>query len=125
MKALDRKLTRDLWSTLGGHSLRDRLLARCLAIYHRDFASDGRAPEPAQRSPGTDVLAVLARLPLEERAAVALVDRVGLSCATGAAVMAVTVVEFRAFLHSARDVLMTETITREDGTDVSTPRLGT
>lgn len=113
-----RDVTRELWSTLGGHGLRDRLLARCFAIFTRERASGTATsvPAPSHRH-GAELLALLAALPLEERAAIVLVDRLGLTYAAGAAVLGSTLEEFRTFLHRGRDVLMMRS--------VSTSRVGT
>lgn len=97
-------VTRDVWSTLGGHSLRDRLLARCLTIYKHEFNDAGRAASLGTPSP--TLFDALASLPLADRAAVALVDRLGLSYAAGAAVLGISVDEFRTTLHGARRVLV-------------------
>jgi DNA-directed RNA polymerase specialized sigma24 family protein len=93
-----RDVTRDLWSTLGGHGLRDRLLARCLSIFTDRFAE-------ASRPAATGIAALLATLPRDERAAVALVDQLGLTYAAGAAVLGTPVNEFRTILHRGRAVL--------------------
>jgi hypothetical protein len=100
-----RGVTRDLWSTLGGHSLRDRLLARCLAVFNQDSRSRTQ-PSPTGDVDRANVLALLADLPLDERAAVALVDRLGLPYASAAAVVGAPVDEFRATLHRARRTLI-------------------
>lgn len=103
-----RGVTRDLWSTLGGHGLRDRLLARCFAIFTQELGARARSSVFLPAHPrDADLVALLAALPLEERAAVALVDRLGLSYSAGAAVLGSTPEEFRAFLHRGRNVLMT------------------
>ena len=98
----------DLWSTLGGHRLRDRLLARCVAAFMEGAPSGeawkaGAAPRAKLDPSG---LAVLLRgLPWRERAAIALVDQLGLTYAAGAAVLGVEVAEFRTVLHGGRAVL--------------------
>lgn len=98
----------DLWSTLGGHSLRDRLLARCVSEYTETVAA--RAPGSfATADPnvaGPDRLSALLRgLPWDERAAIALVHQLGLSRSDAAAVLGTSVTEFRALLHHGRSVL--------------------
>jgi DNA-directed RNA polymerase specialized sigma24 family protein len=97
----------DLWTTLGGHSLRERLLARCVATFtHVGSARSGGSAELSQR-PGDDpseLFAALTDLPWDERAAIVLVDRLGLTYAAGAAVLGTAVPEFRALLHRARSV---------------------
>jgi DNA-directed RNA polymerase specialized sigma24 family protein len=98
-----RDVTRDLWSTLGGHGLRERLLARCLSIFGEQFGESVRADGQGD---GPDIPTLLAGLPRDERAAVALVDRLGLTYAAGAAVMGSPVNEFRAILHRGRAVLI-------------------
>ena len=98
-----RDVTRDLWSTLGGHGLRDRLLARCLSLFDEQFAEQVR-PDHVPNS--GDILTLLAGLPREQRAAVALVDRLGLTYAAGAAVLGSTVNEFQTNLHRGRAVLI-------------------
>jgi len=101
-----RDVTREVWSTLGGHSLRNRLLARCLTIF--DEQSRQTSPSAANpRADVTDMHALLATLPRDERAAVSLVDQLGLSYADGAVVFGSTVSEFRTILHRGRNILMT------------------
>jgi hypothetical protein len=89
----------ELWATLGGHGLRDRLLARCVAMFRE-------TPSAASPRPASGSGAVLAGLPWEERVACALVDQMGLTYAAGAAVLGIEVVEFRGRLHRARAVLL-------------------
>ena len=98
-----RDVTRDLWSTLGGHTLRDRLLARCLTIFHQEHRA--RVSVTTARS-ATGVQALLAGLPVEQRAAISLVDHLGLSYAAGAVVLGTPVEAFRELLHRGRDVLI-------------------
>ena len=96
-----------LWATLGGHGLRDRLLARCVSSFvGRDstHGSDASAGTPAQHPP-TRLDTLLRQLPWEERAAIALVDQLHSSYAAAAAVLGVDVAEFRALLHRGRSVL--------------------
>lgn len=98
----------DLWTTLGGHGLRDRLLARCVTAFR-----ETRSPHtPARGMTGTQVTeparwltALLLGLPWDQRAAIALVDQLGLTYAAGAAVLGIDIAEFRALLHSGRSVL--------------------
>jgi DNA-directed RNA polymerase specialized sigma24 family protein len=100
--------TRDeLWVTLGGHSLRDRLLARCVSVFRETFSARAR-PDRSTGHVGptpNDLVASMQRLPWDERAALTLVDQLGLRYAAGAAVLGVDVAEFRALLHRARSVL--------------------
>lgn len=100
-----RDVTRELWSTLGGHSLRNRLLARCLAIFDAQFRQTPR-PAAHQRADVTRIRELLGALPRDQRAAVALVDQLGLSYADGAIVFGSTVSEFRTSLHRGRTALM-------------------
>jgi DNA-directed RNA polymerase specialized sigma24 family protein len=98
----------DLWSTLGGHRLRERLLARCVAVFAegdswRDAWRADAAQSPAIEPAG--LTALLRRLPWPERAAIALVDQLGLAHADAAAVLGVDVAEFRTILHRGRGVL--------------------
>jgi DNA-directed RNA polymerase specialized sigma24 family protein len=98
----------DLWVTLGGHGLRDRLFARCVAAFRETFAA--RMPRHSltlvQHAPhATDLRASLQQLSWDARAAVALVDQLGLRYAAGAAVLGIGVTEFRALLHGARSAL--------------------
>jgi DNA-directed RNA polymerase specialized sigma24 family protein len=97
----------DLWTTLGGHSLRERLLARCVATFKQvGSARSGGSAETSQR-PGDNVSelrAVLSGVPWDERTAIVLVDQLGLTYAMGAAVLGTDVPEFRALLHRARGV---------------------
>ena len=98
----------DLWSTLGGHRLRERLLARCIAAFMEGVASrEPWRPDAAPRRSAepTGLTALLRGLPWRERAAIALVDQFGLTYAAGAAVFGVEVAEFRTILHGGRDVL--------------------
>src|SRR5690242_1250936 len=61
-----------LWGTLGGHGLRDRLLARCVSL----FVERGSPQPVATPSVGAARLDTLLRaLPWDERAAIALVDQ--------------------------------------------------
>jgi len=100
----------DRWGTLGGHGLRDRLLARCVAVFCETFSAHGSvsAPgrTPVEQPPATTLGAVLRELPWDERAAIALVDQLHLSYAAGAAVLGVDVPEFRTLLHHGRAVLL-------------------
>jgi DNA-directed RNA polymerase specialized sigma24 family protein len=98
----------DLWSTLGGHGLRDRLLARCVSAFKdtlplRGFGQSTLPPRVSPRR--DDLIALLLDRPWEERAAIALVDQAGLTYAAGAAVLGTDVDEFRTFLHRGRAVL--------------------
>jgi len=97
----------DLWSTLGGHGLRERLLAQCVAAFQ-----EIQPPQPARRSVATPdpdtrtgLMALLFLLPWRERAAIALIDHLGLSYADAAAVLDVRVDEFRELLRRGRCVL--------------------
>jgi len=98
----------DLWSTLGGHGLRDRLLARCVIVYRQADARTvvRRAAAPQRPTDDSQALGDLVLdLPWEQRAAIALVDQLGTTYAGGAAVLGMDVTEFRAFLHRGRSVL--------------------
>jgi DNA-directed RNA polymerase specialized sigma24 family protein len=98
----------ELWETLGGHGLRDRLLARCVSSFvESDSTRHSEAPSagpPAHRQ-RTRLHTLLHRLPWDERAAVALVDQLHSSYGAAAAVLGVDVAEFRALLHRGRSVL--------------------
>lgn len=98
----------DLWVTLGGHGLRDRLLARCVSAF-REKLTEGVQPRSAMRSGSeprpTRLRAVLRELPWTERSAVALVDQLRVSYASGAAVLGVDASEFRSLVHRGRSVL--------------------
>ena len=99
----------DLWGTLGGHGLRDRLLARCVSAFGEAYSVPGStaaARAPIEQPPATTLGAVLRELPWDERAAIALVDQLHLSYAASAAVLGVEVPEFRALLHHGRAVLL-------------------
>ena len=100
-----RGVTRELWSTLGGHGLRDRLLARSLAIFNEELRSRRRAVSDVP--PEHDRVALLRDLSVEQRAAVALVDRLGLRYDAAAVVLGVSRDAFRTLLHNARNTLMT------------------
>lgn len=98
----------DLWTPLGGHGLRDRLLAGCISAFTARLARGVRrrpanAPRTGPRP--TPLRAVLLELPWNERAAVALADQLRLTYASGAAVLGVDASEFRTLLHSGRSVL--------------------
>ena len=98
----------DLWSTLGGRRLLDRLLARCVLAYKEGAPSrEGWKTDPASRPAGepSGLTALLRGLPWSQRAAIALVDHLGLTHASAAAVLGVEVAEFRTVLHGGRDVL--------------------
>ena len=98
----------DLWVTLGGHGLRDRLLAQCVSAFRAQLTQGvRRGPTTTPRSePGpTPLRARLLELPWNERAAVALVDQVRVSYASGAAVLGVDASEFRSLVHRGRSVL--------------------
>ena len=101
--------TRDeLWATLGGYGLRDRLLARCVSLFaERDSRRSGARSTawPAQQPP-TRLDTLLRQLPWDERAAIALVDRLRSSYAAAAAVLDVDVDELRTLLHRGRSVLV-------------------
>jgi DNA-directed RNA polymerase specialized sigma24 family protein len=97
-----------LWATLGGHGLRDRLLARCVSMFAETISSLGTEAPVAptrheQRS--AELSALLRTLPWMERAAIALVDQLDLTYAAGASVLGVDVAEFRALLHWGRAAL--------------------
>ena len=96
-----------LWGTLGGHGLRDRLLARCVSLFvERGSLQDSKVPSAraaAERPMRLDAL--LRELPWDERAAIALVDQLQSSYAAAAAVLGVDVVELRERLHRGRAVL--------------------
>ena len=53
----------------------------------------------------SDLIVSMQQLPWNERAALTLVDQLGLRYAAGAAVLGVEVAEFRAVLHHARSAL--------------------
>ena len=98
----------DLWVTLGGHGLRDRLLARCVSAFTERLARGvrrGPATKPRSEPRPTRLGALLLELPWNERAAVALVDLLGLTYASGAAVLGVDASEFRTLVHRGRSVL--------------------
>jgi sigma-70-like protein len=95
-----------LWGTLGGHGLRDRLLARCVSL----FAERGSPQGAEARSAGAPahrrtLYALLGELPWDERAAIALVDQLQSSYAAAAAVLGLDVAELRELLHRGRAVL--------------------
>jgi DNA-directed RNA polymerase specialized sigma24 family protein len=97
----------ELWATLGGHGLRDRLLALCVSVFvDRDSMHDpdGSAGTSARRRP-RPLDTLLRQLPWNERAAIALVDQLHSSYAAAAAVLGVDVAAFRALLHRGRSVL--------------------
>jgi DNA-directed RNA polymerase specialized sigma24 family protein len=84
----------DVWSTLGGHGLLDRLLARCVTAFREAcspqfptrIATADQATEPARGLTG-----LLLALPWDERAAIALVDQLGLTYAAGALVLGIDI----------------------------------
>ena len=98
----------ELWATLGGHGLRDRLLAQCVSLFVERGSMHGpEAPAtgPAGRRQPTRLRTLLHQLPWNERAAIALVDQLRSSYEAAAAVLDVDVDEFRALLHRGRSVL--------------------
>ena len=97
----------DLWTTLGGHSLRERLLARCVATFKQTGSARSGGFSAVSQLPGDTASALrtaLTGLPWNERTAIVLVDQLGLTSAAGAAVLGTDVPEFRALLHRARSV---------------------
>jgi DNA-directed RNA polymerase specialized sigma24 family protein len=97
----------DLWTTLGGHGLRERLLARCVAMFKQVGSARSTGSVKVSQLPGdnaSELRAALAGLPWGERAAIVLVDQLGLTYSAGAAVLGTEVPEFRALLHRARSV---------------------
>lgn len=97
----------DLWVTLGGDGLRDRLLARCVSAYSERFAQAARRGPATPRSEPrpTRLRALLLELPWNERAAIALVDQLRVGYASAAAVLGVDASEFRSLVHRGRSVL--------------------
>ena len=98
----------ELWGTLGGHGLRDRLLARCVSSFVErgsTYGPEAPATSPAGRRQPTRLRTLLHQLPWDERAAIALVDQLRSSYEAAAAVLGVDVAEFRALLHRGRTVL--------------------
>jgi DNA-directed RNA polymerase specialized sigma24 family protein len=96
-----------LWATLGGHSLRDRLLARCVWLFAERGSPQGgvvRSKRAAAERP-TRLDALLRELPWDERAAIALVDQLQSSYVAAAAVLGVDVADLRELLHRGRAVL--------------------
>ena len=98
-----------LWVTLGGHGLRDRLLARCVSLFIERGPTRGSGARSAASSvqqPPARLAVLLRQLPWDERAAIALVDQLHSSYAAAGAVLGVDVDEFRALLHRGRSVLV-------------------
>ena len=98
----------ELWATLGGHGLRDRLLARCVSSFAERASTSGSDTPPAGPAANqrhTRLHTLLRQLPWDERAAIALVDQLHSSYGAAAAVLGVDVAEFRALLHRGRSVL--------------------
>jgi DNA-directed RNA polymerase specialized sigma24 family protein len=98
----------ELWVTLGGYGLRDRLLACCVSVFAESCSWRARPESPTTdriAPPETDLPALLRELPWNERAAIALVDQLGVTYASGAAVMGLHHAEFRTLLHRARSML--------------------
>ena len=96
-----------LWGTLGGHGLRDRLLARCVSLFvERSWHQGAEVPSARVASERPKRLDALLRdLPWDERAAIALVDQLQSSYLASAAVLDVDVAELRELLHRGRSVL--------------------
>lgn len=97
-----------LWATLGGHGLRDRLLARCVSSFIERGSPQGpEAPSAGATAQGrpTRLDTWLRALPWDERAAIALVDQLRASYVAAAAVLGVDVAELRELLHRGRSVL--------------------
>ena len=96
-----------LWGTLGGHGLRDRLLARCVSLFVERGSPQGvqvpSARAAVERPPRLDAL--LHELPWDEPAAIALVDQLQSSYVAAAAGLGVDVAELRKLLHGGRAVL--------------------
>lgn len=98
----------DLWVTLGGDGIRDHLLARCVSAFTERLAQGARRGPPTKPRSGqrpTRLGALLLELPWNERAAIALVDLLGLTYASGMAVLGVDAFEFRTLVHRGRSVL--------------------
>ena len=95
----------DLWSTLGGHALRERLLARCVTAFATSGARERTRSASVPVTETQKLHAMLRELPWNERAAISLIDQLGLSYAEGAAVLGTTVNRFRTLLHHGRGVL--------------------
>ena len=97
----------DLWTTLGGHSLRERLLARCVTTFKQTGSARSGGSAEVSQLPGdnaSELRAALTRLSWDERTAIVLVDQLGLTYAAGAAVLGTEVPQFRTLLHRARSV---------------------
>jgi len=95
-----------LWETLGGHGLRDRLLARCVSLFvETGSARGGEAPSAGAADHRPTLNTLLRELPWNERAAIALVDQLQSSYVAAAAVLGVDVAELRELLHRGRSVL--------------------
>lgn len=98
----------DAVTTLDAQTVRDRLLSRCIAMFsaHDDLTrSDASAPPPAFQASRDRLDTLLLALPLTQRAAIALVDQLGLSYADAAAILGSHVAELRSHLHAGRAVL--------------------
>jgi len=95
-----------LWETLGGHGLRDRLLARCVSSFvERGSPQGAEAPSAGAAAHRPTLNTLLRELPWDERAAIALVDQLQSSYVAAAAVLGVDVAELRELLHRGRSVL--------------------
>ena len=96
-----------LWGTLGGHGLRNRLLARCVSVFvERDSPRGVEVPSARAATEQPARLETLLReLPWDERAAIALVDQLQSRYVDAAAVLGVDVTELRTLLHRGRAVL--------------------
>jgi DNA-directed RNA polymerase specialized sigma24 family protein len=96
------------WSALGTRGLRERMLAQCVATFVEAYTPsshqrDATMPAADSRS---GVMSRLLSLPWQERAAITLVDHLGLTYAEAAAVLGIDAPEFRGLLHRGRDVLL-------------------
>jgi hypothetical protein len=92
----------DLEAPLGADEVRDRLLARCALL----FSAAGSLSQHTSPAPSAHSLhSSLARLPWDQRAAVALVDQLGLPYAAAATVLGACLADFRALLRGGRSAL--------------------
>lgn len=96
-----------LWGTLGGHGLRNRLLARCVSSFVERDSPRGAEASSARAATGrpAPLDTLLRELPWDERAAIALVDQLQLRYMDAAAVLGVDVTGLRTLLHRGRAVL--------------------
>ena len=95
-------------AALGTRGLRERMLAQCVVTFAEAYmpSAHQRGATMAAVDSRSSVMSRLLSLPWRQRAAIALIDHLGLTYAEAAAVLGVDATEFRGLLHRGRDVLL-------------------